>query len=125
MARTSRLEWARRVSDWVRSGLSCREYCERHGLNSHSMSWWKWQLGRAERESSAPVQKGGQQKGAPAGLEFVELSLRGVGGPGVDRGSRASEIRMQVGRYELGVPCGFESGQLSRLLDVLEGRGAR
>lgn len=36
--------WARRVAAWERSGLSRRAWCERHGVNVHTLDYWRYRL---------------------------------------------------------------------------------
>ena len=40
--------WAGHVAAWRGSGLSQREYCDRHGLVKGTMSHWVWRLKAVE-----------------------------------------------------------------------------
>ena len=36
--------WGRIINDWLASGLSQRKFCRRHGLNKHTLSYWRSQF---------------------------------------------------------------------------------
>jgi hypothetical protein len=44
MAKAS--EWAARVASWRASGLTSKEFCNRHGYSAGSLLWWSSQLRR-------------------------------------------------------------------------------
>jgi transposase len=48
VARSPRSVWQQRISKWKRSGLTAAEFSRREGLNASTLSWWKWNLARAE-----------------------------------------------------------------------------
>lgn len=43
---TSRREWARRVRQWHRSGLTARKFAETLGINRNTLTHWAWRLDR-------------------------------------------------------------------------------
>ena len=45
------------MARWQRSGLTAREFAEQAGLNAHTLTFWKWRLGR-ERREAAPTPDG-------------------------------------------------------------------
>jgi len=55
MARAS--EWAERVKEWRRSGLSSAQYAERHELSGRSLLWWSSHF---RRNGFATVSDGGR-----------------------------------------------------------------
>jgi hypothetical protein len=73
MARADRETWAKRVERWRESGLSAAEFAAEIGVTPKSLSWWKWQLGKA---SAAPATKRRRKtaKVAVSPLTFVEMS---------------------------------------------------
>lgn len=73
MARVDRETWAKRVERWRESGLSAAEFAAEIGVTPKSLSWWKWQLGKA---SAAPATKHQKKTGkvAVSPLTFVEMT---------------------------------------------------
>ena len=59
----TREEWAWRVTQWRRSGLTAREFAARIGVNRHTLAHWAWRLGASSR---------GSARGVPA-TRFVEV----------------------------------------------------
>jgi hypothetical protein len=96
----NRIAWAKRVAGWQASGLSCKKYAARIGVNHHTLSYWKYKLARkAEAE----------RKVAPS---FIEVSSTMVAGSG------AIEI-VAIGGDVVRVPVGFDRATLRQVLDVL------
>lgn len=38
--------WRERVEGWARSGLTCKEYAAKIGVNPHMLAGWRWKLRR-------------------------------------------------------------------------------
>jgi hypothetical protein len=117
MERVSREEWAKRVERWKDSGLTAAEYAAETGINAHSLSWWRWQLGSASK-SASPAQRRARRPRVAATktatpLTFVELTAPPIAEP--LEVVLASSIRVRV-------PASFDAAALGRLLDVLEQR---
>lgn len=69
MARSSRSTWARRVAALQRSGLSHREFADKHGVNVGTLRSWVYRLRREEAEPRLlPVRVA---EGTTAGVEIV------------------------------------------------------
>ena len=51
--RRPRSDWERMVREHEGSGLSLREFAAEHGVNPHTLSWWRW---RTRSERTAPMQ---------------------------------------------------------------------
>ncbi|MFY0540981.1 IS66 family insertion sequence element accessory protein TnpA [Nannocystis pusilla] len=52
--------WRERVEAWTRSGLSCKRYAAKIGVNPHTLAGWRWKLRRqtaatASTRARAPV----------------------------------------------------------------------
>lgn len=106
-----RKAWVERVAGWRRSGLTAKEYAARIGVNAGTLAHWAWRLGGGRRE-----RRGRQAGRAAAAAAMIEVVGRHGGGePGF-------ELRLEGGR-QLQIPARFDAGALTRLLEVLEGRG--
>lgn len=99
MARATRHEWAKRVDQWRRSGLTAKQFAARAGISARSLSWWKWQLARGART-------------APPVVEVVGTLSRSVG---------PFELVLDE-RVQVRIPADFDPESLRRLLAVLEAR---
>jgi hypothetical protein len=60
-------EWAKRVEQWQRSGLSAAAYGAQEGISGDQLSWWKWHLARKAMVPSSEV--------APSKVRFVPARL--------------------------------------------------
>ena len=110
MLSESRARWAAAVSRWQRSGLSCRDFSRREGVNPNSLSWWKWKLGSEATAQPSPVV-------ATEAVRFVEVT---GGVPATVRdGVDAPRLVVVAGRYHVEVPVGFDGPTLADLLGVL------
>jgi hypothetical protein len=49
-----RSEWARRVSEWRRSGLTAAEYCRGRDFAVSTLRWYSSQLGEIEEVDDTP-----------------------------------------------------------------------
>jgi len=103
MARETRVEWAKRVERWKRSGLTAKKFAAREGVRPGALSWWKWHLRKRPSVSAPPV------------VEVVGLALAPMSE------SSAIEVVLHSG-VRLVVPASFDAESLARLLTVLEGR---
>ena len=98
--------WAGHVAGWRRSGLTQREYCERHGLVKGTLSHWVWRLKSLEVE----------QLEQP----MVELAV-----PAAAAAPQSEPVAIELeigGRYVLRLRPGTDSAQLSELIGILESR---
>jgi hypothetical protein len=112
MAKASRVngaagKWAKRIERYEKSGLSQRAFAIREGLNAGTLSFWRWKLRGGGRE---------QKEGRIAPLRFVELTAKATT-PRVSMGML--EIVLRSGQT-VRVPGGFDSGELSRVVQMLE-----
>lgn len=105
---TRRAEWAERVGQWRRSGLTAKEFARSAGVNAGSLTHWAWRLGRDARRAGAAS----QAAGAPPVAAFVEITA--VGGA-----DERFELEFRSGR-RLRIPASFDAAALERLLTVLE-----
>ena len=95
--------WAAHVAAWRRSGLSQREYCDRHGLVKRTMSHWVWRLKAVELEQ---VEQPMVELAAPAGEPFAS--------------DEPAAIELEIGRYLLRLRPGIDSTHLREVIEVLE-----
>ena len=101
MARKTRSaeEWRELVEEWQRSGLPRGEFARARGLNATTLGWWRWKLG-------VPA---GQQE-----TSFLEVVVEEGPAPSVP-----PSFVLELGDLRLHVPCGFDSGELRRLVAAL------
>jgi hypothetical protein len=95
-------QWLRRIAQWRTSGLSVRDFCDRHDLATPSFYAWRRVLERraAEKAAFVPVQVVADAPLTPAS---------------------ALEVVLADGRAVRVAP-GFDAATLRQLLAVLEGR---
>jgi hypothetical protein len=92
------------VSEWESSGLKLAEFARAQGVAPATLSWWRWTIGRRERERRSP---------APGAFVGVQLVGAAVAPP------RPFEVVLP-GRRVVRVPSGFDAAELARLLSALE-----
>ncbi len=105
--RGTREQWAKRVREWRRSGLSAKEFAATAGVKRGTLTHWAWRLGKESREaarSEAP------ERPAAAGDIFAIVPRRC---------DAAFELELCGGR-RLRIPEEFSAEALGRLLSVLE-----
>jgi hypothetical protein len=47
--RVARQDWAKRVERWRDTGLSCAEFAAELGVNTRTLTCWKWMLNKEAR----------------------------------------------------------------------------
>lgn len=80
--KTSAAEWAERVREWKRSGLTAAEYGAQAGIDGKQLSWWKWRLG-----PGGGAERRGQTSSA-RGVQFVPARV-------------VEQARRETGRVEI------------------------
>ena len=96
--------WAGHVAAWRGSGLSQREYCDRHGLVKGTMSHWVWRLKAVELEQ---VEQQMVELPVPASEPFAS--------------DEPTAIELEIdGRYLLRLRPGTDSAHLREVIEVLE-----
>ena len=113
--RASREQWSERIAAWDASGLSCREFARRAGVNENTLSWWRWKL-RGKRPRPRRFRR------RSSILPFVEVTkltqaIEEEAGPGGD-----DRLELTVGKVTVRLPHAFEEQTLARVLQVLEER---
>lgn len=89
VVRRTHCEWARLVRKWQRSGQSARAFGEAHGVNPHTLTWWKWRLGSCSDGVGPPA-------GAP---RLVPVDV-------VDEGVERARVAVDDGGWELTTASG-------------------
>lgn len=97
MARADRETWVKRVERWRESGLSAAEFAAEIGVTPKSLSWWKWQLGKASAAAATKRRKK-TAKVAVTPLTFVEMTAPVQGEPIEIVFPRGVRVRVPVGR---------------------------
>lgn len=75
--RRTAAEWSEIVKRWRASGLSAREYAERHGLVSATLSWW------GARVPNSNAARAAKRSAAGRSSSFTELRVVSRGEPAV------------------------------------------
>jgi hypothetical protein len=101
---TTQDRWRAHVHAWKSSGLSCRAYAAKAGINQRTLTWWKSKLASAGATGPAPA-------------SFVEVTEQ-LAAPAADVGV----IELDVGGVYVRVRGRVEAEALARVLDVLEAR---
>jgi len=102
---TTQERWRAHVDAWKSSGLSCKDYAARAGVNPRTLTWWKSKL------ASTGVM-------GPASTSFVEVTQQ-LAAPA---SAEAGVIELDVGSARIRVRGRVEAEALARVLDVLEAR---
>src|SRR5437870_1428794 len=97
---TRRAEWAERVGQWRRSGLTAKAFGRMAGVNAGSLTHWAWRLGRDARRAGAPS----RATGAMPAAALVEITAAG----GTDE---RFELELGSGR-RLRIPVTFDPAAL-------------
>ena len=123
MARSSREEWLEHAREWKASGLECKEFAKKAGVNGRSLSWWTWKLrSEGERIEAAPRKRRRARVGrgektstvqGPNGIDLVEVGSVTLGG---------EKVELEVAGVTIRLPEDFTGEALSKVLDVLEAR---
>ena len=96
-------EWRRWIAQWRASGLSVRDFCDRHGLAAPSFYAWRSRLHQRTGDTPAVVPVQLVADAPPAQASALELVLAD-------------------GRVVRVAP-GFDAATLRQLLTALEGEG--
>src|SRR4051812_32077242 len=112
--------WRRTIREQQRSGLAVRAFCLREGLKDWTFRWWRQELSRRDRHTSAASrgeQAGEPTESAPAFLPVRVAELEAI----LPRQPSPIEIMLTTGPV-VRVPFGFDPSTLGQILAVLEGR---
>lgn len=77
MRRTPRETWAKRVARWQSSELTAKEFAAEIGVNAHTLSHWKWQLGR--QTAATKTARPRRSESSAAAVSFAELAIEPAG----------------------------------------------
>jgi hypothetical protein len=106
MARTRRREWAQRIREWKRSGLTGADFAARLGVKEATLRHWVWQLNHLARAARLA-------KKATAPAKFVEVQAP-------ETAPEPLELVLRDG-LRLRVPTHFDADSLRRVLAAVEG----
>ncbi|WP_143141573.1 IS66 family insertion sequence element accessory protein TnpA [Nannocystis exedens] len=88
--------WRERVEAWTRSGLTCKEYATKIGVNPHTLAGWRWKL-RRRTAAAAPARTGSPVAGLVDVTEEVAAALvREIGVIEVELGGALVRVRGEV-----------------------------
>jgi transposase len=112
--------WRRTIRRQQRSGLTVRDFCLQEGLKDWTLHWWRQELSRRDRQTSAESR--GEQEGEPTEPAPAFLSVRVTDlEASSSRQAPPIEIVLPTGSI-VRVPSGFDPSTLGQVLAVLEGR---
>ena len=132
MARNQRgaAEWAKRIDEWNRSGLSLQEFCRQQGINKATMSGWVYRKTHKQvLENERRGEGGRQERAAKSGKAktvipphaFVPVRLRRIVNSQVIEPTDRSTIEVVVaGGRRVIVEKGFDADTLRRVVAALE-----
>ena len=101
--------WRERVEGWARSGLTCKEYAAKIGVNPHTLAGWRWKL---RRQAAATTRTRAPVAGLVDVTEQVAAALaKEVGVIEVELGGALVRVRGEV-----------DAEVLVRLLSAIGGR---
>jgi hypothetical protein len=98
-----RINWKQHIDSWQQTGLSQAEYCRRHNLKDHQLTYWKKRFLKTETEVS-----------------FVPLKLEDI----IDTPARTDHASLSLiinNQFKIEVRSGFDAQLLRQLIYVLRG----
>jgi hypothetical protein len=101
MKTATQRRWQAHVTGWAKSGLMCKEYAAKVGVNSRTLTWWKSKLG---------------QEVAPASFVEVTSQVAAITTP------ESGVVELVVGRVVVRLRGLVDADALVRVLDILETR---
>ena len=105
--RSRRAQWAERVRQWRRSGLTAREFARRAGINAGTLQYWAWRLRRDHDTRGG----GNRLQRERSRTSFVELVAGAID-------DRRFELECGDG-WRLRIPAQFDRAGLEQLLAVV------
>ncbi len=103
--------WRERVEGWGRSGMTCKEYAAKIGVNPHTLAGWRWKL-RRQTAAAAPTRSRVPVAGLVDVTEQVAAALvKELGVIEVELGGALVRVRGEV-----------DGETLARVLGAVGGR---
>ncbi len=108
-ATDKRTQWRQRVLAWERSGLSRRAWCARHGVNLHTLDYWRRRL-----RDDAPMRARAPARAGLMPLRVAAPAQRAAPAP------TAGVIEVLLpGGIGLRVPAAMDADQVAALVRAL------
>jgi hypothetical protein len=98
-----RIYWKQHIDSWQETGLSQAEYCRRHNLKDHQLTYWKKRFLKTE-----------------AGVSFVPLELEDI----LDIPARTDHASLYLvinNHFKVEIRAGFDAQLLRQLIYALRG----
>ena len=102
------------MEQWLRSGLTAKEFAASEGVNANTLAYWKWHLSSSTTDASTAANAG---RCVPSFVEIVA--------PRTDAADISSAKPLEVvlpGNLVVRVPPEFDAALLRRVVDALGGR---
>ena len=105
--------WARIVQDWLAGKMSQRKFCKHHGLNKHTLSYWRSQF-LAESKSKPAIVPVTVTSHSKASLQMQTNK------PKLNASQTPNCIRLQTPKgYVFTLPLNVDAATLSTLLHTI------
>jgi hypothetical protein len=98
-----RIYWKQHIDSWQETGLSQAEYCRRHNLKDHQLTYWKKRFLKTE-----------------TGVSFVPLELEDI----LDIPARTDHALLYLvinNHFKVEIRAGFDAQLLRQLIYALRG----
>jgi len=99
-AATKLKKWEKLINEMIRSGKTERQWCRENNIHYNTMRRWALKLSQSEEVPSGVFIKVKEKKEAP----LIEVN---------------ANIKIQMGKFAIEVPAGFQKMVLSEICEVL------
>lgn len=118
MARASAAQWAKRVERWKDSGLTAKEFAAETGINSSTLSYWRWKLAAKDAGRKPPGKPAAARTARKRRLRTKtrEVTPRFVEVPVATVATASAALELLLGDVRVRVPEGFDEATLTRVV---------
>lgn len=110
--------WQGRVDGWARSGLSCKAYAAKIGVNPNTLAGWRHKLRRRDAAPRSSASTAMERVEHHSELGFVDVTEELAAALTKESGV----IELEVGGALVRLRGPVDAEALARVLGVLEGR---
>jgi hypothetical protein len=113
----SEQEWKVWIDELNASGLSVKEWSEKHGLGTQTVSRWKGRIKKRYPDDATDSSGPWVKVGAPP-LTATSLGAQGVAARYLGAQSQPGCFCVTVGDVQITVPASYADDQLARLIGI-------